>query len=57
MTGAELFARPVHRSGWPGDPAALYRARDRRLIAPKQALRRIGAMAELERDLWASPTT
>jgi 3-hydroxybutyryl-CoA dehydrogenase len=36
---------------WPGDPAALFEARDRRLIALKQAMRRIGTMAGLERDL------
>lgn len=35
---------------WPGDPAALFEARDRRLIALKQALRQIGTMAGLERD-------
>jgi len=36
---------------WPSEPAALFEARDRRLIALKQALRRIGTMAGLERDL------
>jgi 3-hydroxybutyryl-CoA dehydrogenase len=36
---------------WPGDPAKLFEARDRRLIALKQAMRRIGTMAGLERDL------
>ena len=36
---------------WPGDPAALFQDRDRRLIALKQAMRRIGTMAGLERDL------
>jgi len=36
---------------WPGDPAALFEARDKRLIALKQAMRRIGTMAGLERDL------
>ncbi|WP_043344275.1 3-hydroxyacyl-CoA dehydrogenase family protein [Belnapia moabensis] len=34
---------------WPGDPAALFEARDRRLIALKQAMREIGTMAGLER--------
>jgi 3-hydroxybutyryl-CoA dehydrogenase len=34
---------------WPGDPAALFEARDRRLIALKQAMRKIGTMAGLER--------
>jgi 3-hydroxybutyryl-CoA dehydrogenase len=36
---------------WPGDPAALFEARDKRLIALKQAMRQIGTMAGLERDL------
>lgn len=36
---------------WPGDPAQLFQDRDRRLIALKQAMRRIGTMAGLERDL------
>lgn len=36
---------------WPADPAALFEARDRRLIALKQALRSIGTMAGLERSL------
>lgn len=36
---------------WPGDPAALFEARDRRLIALKQAMRRIGTMAGLDRNL------
>jgi 3-hydroxybutyryl-CoA dehydrogenase len=36
---------------WPGDPAKLFEARDKRLIALKQAMRRIGTMAGLERDL------
>lgn len=36
---------------WPGDPAALFEARDKRLIALKQALRGIGTMAGLERSL------
>lgn len=36
---------------WPGDPAKLFEARDRRLIALKQALRGIGTMAGLERTL------
>ncbi|MBL6457769.1 3-hydroxyacyl-CoA dehydrogenase family protein [Belnapia sp. T6] len=35
---------------WPGDPAALFEARDRRLIALKQAMREIGTMAGLERS-------
>jgi 3-hydroxybutyryl-CoA dehydrogenase len=35
---------------WPGEPAALFEARDRRLIALKQAMRRIGTMAGLERS-------
>lgn len=34
---------------WPGDPAKLFEARDRRLIALKQAMRDIGTMAGLER--------
>jgi 3-hydroxybutyryl-CoA dehydrogenase len=34
---------------WPADPAALFEARDRRLIALKQAMREIGTMAGLER--------
>lgn len=36
---------------WPGDPATLFEARDRRLIALKRAMREIGTMAGLERDL------
>lgn len=37
---------------WKGaDPAALFEARDRRLLALKQALRRIGTMAGMEREL------
>ncbi|MBK1658489.1 3-hydroxyacyl-CoA dehydrogenase family protein [Paracraurococcus ruber] len=36
--------------GWPGDAAALFEARDRRLIALKQAMRQIGTMAGLERS-------
>lgn len=36
---------------WPGDPATLFEARDRRLIALKRAMRGIGTMAGLERDL------
>lgn len=36
---------------WPGDAAALFEARDRKLLALKQALRQIGTMAGLERDL------
>ncbi len=36
---------------WPGDPAKLFEARDRRLIALKQAMRGIGTMAGLERKL------
>jgi len=36
---------------WPGDPAALFEARDKRLIALKQSLREIGTMAGLERSL------
>lgn len=37
---------------WRGaDPAALFEARDRRLLALKQALRRIGTMAGMEREL------
>lgn len=36
---------------WPGDPAKLFESRDRRLIALKQAMRSIGTMAGLERDL------
>ncbi|SDB19540.1 3-hydroxyacyl-CoA dehydrogenase family protein [Belnapia rosea] len=35
---------------WPSDPAALFEARDRRLIALKQAMREIGTMAGLERS-------
>ena len=36
---------------WHGaDPAALFEARDRRLLALKQALRRIGTMAGMERN-------
>jgi len=35
---------------WPGDPAALFEARDRRLIQLKQAMRSIGTMAGLERS-------
>ena len=35
---------------WPGDPAALFEARDRRLIQLKQAMREIGTMAGLERS-------
>jgi 3-hydroxybutyryl-CoA dehydrogenase len=35
---------------WPGDPAALFEARDKRLIALKQAMREIGTMAGLERS-------
>ena len=35
---------------WPGDPAALFEARDRRLMALKQAMREIGTMAGLERS-------
>jgi len=35
---------------WPQEPAALFEARDRRLIALKQAMREIGTMAGLERD-------
>jgi 3-hydroxybutyryl-CoA dehydrogenase len=34
---------------WPQDPATLFEARDRRLIALKQAMREIGTMAGLER--------
>ena len=34
---------------WPQEPAALFEARDRRLIALKQAMREIGTMAGLER--------
>jgi 3-hydroxybutyryl-CoA dehydrogenase len=36
---------------WPGDPAKLFEARDRRLIALKRAMREIGTMAGLERTL------
>jgi 3-hydroxybutyryl-CoA dehydrogenase len=36
---------------WPGDPSKLFEARDKRLIALKQAMRQIGTMAGLERDL------
>ncbi len=36
---------------WPGDPAELFQDRDRRLIELKQAMRKIGTMAGLERDL------
>ena len=36
---------------WPGDAAALFEARDRKLMALKQALREIGTMAGLERNL------
>ena len=36
---------------WPGDAAALFEARDRKLMALKQALREIGTMAGLERTL------
>lgn len=36
---------------WPGDPAQLFQDRDRRLIELKQAMRKIGTMAGLERDL------
>lgn len=36
---------------WPGEPASLFEARDRKLIALKQALRTIGTLAGLERDL------
>lgn len=35
---------------WSGDPARLFEARDRRLIALKQAMREIGTMAGLERS-------
>ena len=35
---------------WPQEPAALFEARDRRLIALKQAMRDIGTMAGLERS-------
>jgi 3-hydroxybutyryl-CoA dehydrogenase len=34
---------------WQGEPAALFEARDRRLLALKQALRRIGTMAGMDR--------
>ncbi|MBR0653550.1 3-hydroxyacyl-CoA dehydrogenase family protein [Plastoroseomonas arctica] len=44
MAGAGFY-------NWHGaDPAALFEARDRRLLALKQALRRIGTMAGMERD-------
>ncbi|WP_149536963.1 3-hydroxyacyl-CoA dehydrogenase family protein [Siccirubricoccus phaeus] len=36
---------------WPGDPAALFEARDKKLIALKQAMREIGTMAGMERKL------
>ena len=36
---------------WPGDPATLFQDRDKRLIELKQAMRKIGTMAGLERDL------
>jgi 3-hydroxybutyryl-CoA dehydrogenase len=36
---------------WPADPAKLFQDRDRRLIELKQAMRKIGTMAGLERDL------
>ena len=36
---------------WPGDPAELFETRDRKLIELKQAMRRIGTMAGLERKL------
>lgn len=35
---------------WPGEPAKLFEARDKRLIALKRAMRQIGTMAGLERD-------
>lgn len=40
---------------WPGEPQTLFEARDRKLIALKQALRTIGTLAGLERDMPRAP--